>query len=134
MKNITKINIITNDAFDKDNILSYISNREFNTHFDLKVGDKISYNTHILIYNEITKPCTITGTIQQIINYISEDEHVKQLCISVDDNVLGTICRDRDYYRKLVGIVNDPNTEIVDKDPETGDITIQTKPSDITFE
>lgn len=134
MKEITKINIISNDSVNAEDITRYIKEKTFDCFFDLKVGDSIFYSTVVYIYNEEQHYCEITGVIEKIINYLSSDEHVKVICIKADDTSLSDIKRHREYYRKMYEMLNSNNTEIIEQNEETGETVVRAKQSNIQFE
>lgn len=134
MKEITKINIISNDSVSAEDITRYIKEKTFDCFFDLKVGDTIFYSTIVYIYNEEQHYCEVTGVVEKIINYLSNDEHVKVICIKADDTSLSDIKRHREYYRKMYEMLNSNNTEIIEQNEETGETVVRAKQSNIQFE
>ena len=134
MKEITKINIISNASVNAEDITRYIKEKVFDGFFDLKVGDTIFYSTIVYIYNEEQHYCEVTGVIEKIINYLSDDEHIKVICIKADYASLSDIKRHRDYYRKMYEMLNSNDTEIVEQNEETGETVVRAKQSKIQFE
>lgn len=134
MKEITKINIISNDSVSAEDITRYIKEKTFDCFFDLNVGDTIYYSTIVYIYNEEQHYCEITGVIEKIINYLSDDEHIKQICIKADDASLSSIRSHRERYRRIYGMLNSNDTEIVEQNEETGETVVRAKQSNIQFE
>jgi len=136
MKKITRINVINNDGCRLNSVLQNIQERDFEQHFDLKVGDVLSYDTILHIINEEQLHITISGVIEKIINYINNDYHSKTICVKVDNSVLDRAKWDFERIRKLYQMANSVNTEIVDENNETGEIVAQVvkKDNDIMFE
>ena len=134
MKEITKINIISNASVNAEDITRYIKEKVFDGFFDLKVGDTIFYSTIVYIYNEEQHYCEVTGVIEKIINYLSDDEHIKVICIKADYASLSDIKHHRDYYRKMYEMLNSNDTEIVEQNEETGETVVRAKQSKIQFE
>ena len=136
MKKITRINVINNDGCRLGTVLQNIQEKEFEQHFDLKVGDVLSYDTVLHIINEEQLHLTISGVIEKIINYINKDYHSKTICLRVDDSVLNRARWDFEHRRKLYQMANAVNTEVVDENNETGEVVVQAikKGNDIEFE
>lgn len=136
MKKITRINVINNDGCRLSTILQNIQEKEFEQHFDLKVGDVLSYNTVLHIINEEQLHLTISGVIEKIINYINKDYHSKTICLRVDDSVLNRAIWEFEHRRKLYQMSNAVNTEVVDENNETGEVVVRAikKDNDIKFE
>lgn len=136
MKKITRINVINNNGYRLGTVLQNIQEKEFEQHFDLKVGDVLSYDTVLHIINEEQLHLTITGVIEKIINYISDDYHSKTICLKVDDSVLNRAKWDFEHRRKVYQMANAANTEIINENNETGEVVVQAvkKDNDIKFE
>lgn len=122
MKEITNIFIISDSATD---IVNYIEGKSFDTFFDLRVGDKIAYNTRLYIYNEKYVITGIEGVIVDITNFLDTNSHIKSIAIDVDYNLLKKIKNIRNRERKLCETINSTNTEIVEQNSETRDDAIQ---------
>ena len=129
MRKITTISIVANDAFENDNILCYIKQKTLNYLLDLKVGDKIAYNTNLFIYNEKCIVTGIEGTIKDIVNFISNDYIDRTIAIEVTPQLLKEITWRRNSMRdKYLKDNNIDDNENSDKDVS------EKQQTDINFE